>query len=83
LRIAALEEALDDALLEQPLQARFGSQFGQVANCALRKGGSRAACAADTRRLSPPSRALPHVDTHMRESKAQWRIRTADQRIKS
>lgn len=26
-RIAALEEALDDALFEQPLQASFGSQF--------------------------------------------------------
>jgi hypothetical protein len=28
MRIAALEDAFDDALLEQPVQAPFGSQFG-------------------------------------------------------
>jgi len=36
-RIAAFEEALDDALFEQPLQAPVGSQFRQVAISALVK----------------------------------------------
>src|SRR6266853_4713279 len=34
-RVAAFEEALDDAFFEQPLQAPLGSQFGQVAIGAL------------------------------------------------
>jgi len=34
-RIAAFEEALDDALFQQPLQAPLGSQFRQVAIGAL------------------------------------------------
>ena len=34
-RIAAFEEALDDALFEQPLQASLGAQFRQVAIGAL------------------------------------------------
>src|SRR5712691_12550041 len=37
-RIAAFEEALDDALFQQPLQAPLGSQFGQVAIGALVEG---------------------------------------------
>jgi hypothetical protein len=37
-RIAASEEALDDALFEQPLQAPLGSQFRQVAIGALVEG---------------------------------------------
>jgi hypothetical protein len=36
-RIAAFQEALDDALLEQPLQVPLGSQFRQVAIGALVK----------------------------------------------
>ena len=34
-RIAAFQEALDDALFEQPLQASLGAQFRQVAIGAL------------------------------------------------
>ena len=34
-RISAFQEALDDALLDQPLQAPLGSQFGHVAIGAL------------------------------------------------
>ena len=37
-RIAAFQEALDDALFEQPLQAPLGSQFRQVAIGALIEG---------------------------------------------
>ncbi len=63
MRIAALEEALDDALLEQPLQAPFGSQFSQVANCAQVKGArarpARAIHAACRRPSCPSQRLLP------------------------
>src|SRR5438128_11404748 len=34
-KIAALQEAIDDALFEQPLQPPLGSQFGHVAIGAL------------------------------------------------
>ena len=37
-RVAAFEEALDDALFEQALQAPLGSQFRQVAIGALVEG---------------------------------------------
>ncbi len=37
-RIAAFQEALDDALFEQPLQASLGSQFRHVAIGALVEG---------------------------------------------
>lgn len=37
MRITTFEKTLDDALFEQPLQAPFGAQFGQVAIGALVK----------------------------------------------
>ena len=37
-RISAFQEALDDALFEQPLQPSLGSQFGHVAIGALVEG---------------------------------------------
>src|SRR2546428_12083509 len=47
-RIAAFQEALDDALFEQPLQAPLGSQFRHVAIGALVEG----ACARITRAIN-------------------------------
>jgi len=54
-RIAAFEEALDDALFQQPLQAPLGSQFRQVAIGALVEGLARALRG----RYTPPLGVLP------------------------
>jgi len=50
-RIAALEEALDDALFEQPLQGFLRIAVPLGGDRRIDRAGSRAACAADTRRL--------------------------------
>jgi len=57
-RIAAFQEALDDALFEQPLQAPLGSQFRQVAIGALVKGArARLTRPINTAFWRPPRRS--------------------------
>jgi len=57
-RIAAFEEALDDALFEQPLQAPLGSQFRHVPISALVEGArARVTQAIHTAFWRPPRRS--------------------------
>ena len=59
MRIAAFEEALDDALFEQPLQAPFGSQSRQVAIGALvERARARVTRAIDSACSRPSRRSL-------------------------
>ena len=57
-RIAAFQEALDDALFEQPLQAPLGSQFCHLAIGALVEGArARITRAINTAFWRPPRRS--------------------------
>ena len=56
--VPAFEKALDDALLEQPLQALLGSQFGHVPIGALvERARARVARAIHTAFWRPPRRS--------------------------
>ena len=56
--IAAFQEALDDALFEQPLQATLGSQFRQVAiGARVERARTGVARAIDAARWRLPRRS--------------------------
>jgi hypothetical protein len=64
MRIAAFQEALDDALFEQPLQTPLGSQFRHVAIGALVEGArARVTRAIDAAFGRPPRRSRTSLAT--------------------
>ena len=72
-RVAAFQEALDDALFEQPLQPTLGSQFRHVAIGALVKGARTGVRSPPFRKRSMTRSSSSRCERPSDRSSAMWR----------